>query len=43
MGSVQPGPGPGLIRQEVSASTSTTNEVYKLRRDFCGSGIRWPN
>lgn len=43
MGNVQPGPGPGLIRQEVSASASRTNEIYKLPRDFCGGGIRWPN
>lgn len=43
MGHVQPGPGPGLIRQEVSATAAQSNEVYKLRQDFCGNGIRWPN
>jgi len=43
MGYVQPGPGPGLIRQEVSALNSTTNEAFKLRRNFCDGGIRWPN
>jgi hypothetical protein len=43
MGHVQPGPGPGLIRQEVSATASRANELYKLQRDFCGNGIRWPN
>lgn len=43
MGKVQPGPGPNLIRQEVSAGISRSNEIYKVRRDYCGNGIRWPN
>jgi hypothetical protein len=43
MGHVQPGPGPGLIRQEVSAATSASNEFFKYRQDFCSGGIRPPN
>jgi hypothetical protein len=42
-GHVRPGPGPGLIRQEVSASASTSDEVFKVRQDFCGNNVRWPN
>jgi len=43
MGNVMPGPGPGLIRQEVSATDSTSNELFKYRQDFCGNGIHAPN
>lgn len=43
MGYVKTGPGPGLIRQEVSATNSTSNELYKYREDFCGNGIHAPN
>jgi hypothetical protein len=42
-GNIQPGPGPGLIRQETSAVTSNTNELFKYRQDFCGNGIHTPN
>lgn len=42
-GNVQPGPGPNLIRQEVSASQSRLNEIFKYRQDFCGNGIHAPN
>jgi hypothetical protein len=42
-GHVVAGPGPGVIRQEVSASKSTSNEVFKYRQDFCGNGIHAPN
>ena len=42
-GWVQPGPGPGTIRQEVSGVTNTDFEQYKLRQDFCGSGIHAQN
>jgi hypothetical protein len=43
MGHVQPGPGHGLIRQEVSAVNRTSNEAFKYRQDFCGNRIRPPN
>jgi hypothetical protein len=43
MGIVQPGPGAGAIRQEVSAVSSPTNDFYKYRQDFCGNGIHAPN
>jgi hypothetical protein len=42
-GNVKPGPGPGLIQQQVSATTSATNEAFKYRQDFCGNGIHAPN
>lgn len=42
-GAVQPGPGPGRIRQEVSLSNSRSNEQFKYRQDFCGNGVRAPN
>lgn len=43
MGQVYPGPGPGLIMQEVSATTSDNNLIVKLRQDHCGNGIHAPN
>jgi hypothetical protein len=42
-GHVQPGPGPGLIEQQISASNSTSNEAFKLRQDFCDAGVHAPN
>jgi hypothetical protein len=42
-GLVQPGPGPGLIKQEVSATASTTFEQFKYPQSFCGNNIRFPN
>jgi hypothetical protein len=42
-GNIKPGPGIGLIRQEVSTGNSTSNELYKYRQDFCGNGIHAPN
>lgn len=42
-GTIKPGPGQGLIKQEVSAVESTTNEIFKFRQDFCGNGIHAPN
>ncbi len=43
MGNVKPGPGAGLIRQEVSAVESRASESFKYRQDFCGNGIHPPN
>jgi hypothetical protein len=42
-GHVKPGPGPGLIEQRVSATTSTDNLQVKRRQDFCGASIHAPN
>jgi hypothetical protein len=43
MGMVQPGPGPGRIKQQISAVETSGNEIYKIRQDFCGNGIHAPN
>jgi hypothetical protein len=43
MGMVQSGPGPGRIKQQLSAVETRTNEIYKIRQDFCGNGIHAPN
>jgi hypothetical protein len=43
LGRVQSGPGPGVIKQQVSALNSTRNEAFKLRQDFCGDGVHAPN
>ena len=32
-----------IIRQEISAVNSTSNEIFKYRQDFCGNGIHAPN
>jgi hypothetical protein len=42
-GHVKPGPAPGLIRQEVSATTSTNNLQVKLDQEFCSPGVHAPN
>jgi hypothetical protein len=42
-GHVQPGPGPGLIRQEIGAVQQSSNDAFKYRQDFCGNGVRPPN
>lgn len=42
-GRVQPGAGPGRLRQEVSGSASLFGEQFKFRQDFCGNGISPPN
>jgi hypothetical protein len=43
-GRVQPGPGPGLIRQTVSAVDWNANSIqYKLRRPYCAPGVHAPN
>jgi hypothetical protein len=42
-GVIKSGPGPGLIKQEVSTVNSTSNEQFKFRQDFCGKGIHAPN
>ena len=42
-GRVQPGPGPGLIRQETSALDSRLDDFFKWRQDFCGDGVHAPN
>jgi hypothetical protein len=43
-GRVQPGPGPGLIRQYVSAvNWDTTEPQFKLRRPTCAPGVHAPN
>jgi hypothetical protein len=42
-GNVQPGPGPGLIEQRISAVESRTNEIFKYPQSFCGNSIRFPN
>lgn len=42
-GRVMDGPGAGRILQQISASKSNTNEIYKYPESFCGNGIRFPN
>jgi hypothetical protein len=42
-GRVQPGPGPGTIRQETSALDSRLDDFFKWRQDFCGGGVHAPN
>jgi hypothetical protein len=43
-GNVKPGPGPGLIRQFVSAVNWNANSIqFKLRRPFCAPGVHAPN
>jgi hypothetical protein len=42
-GNIKPAAGPGLIRQEVSATTSGSDEAFKYRQDFCGHKIHAPN
>lgn len=42
-GNVQPGPGPGLILQEISAVKSTSGEVLKIVMDSCEPTVHAPN
>lgn len=42
-GKVQPAQGPNTIKQEVSATTSNNNEIFKFSQSFCGNGIHTPN